>query len=343
MKCLAIGDAMIPAKYFDEVLADCPLFDRYESISFLENLPRNDVRHLVREMETKGPTYYPVPAEVFDKIRDADVLFLHMFPVPAALIEAAQNLKYIMTARGGVENIDTDTAKVHNVQIINCPAHNAVAVAEYTIGLILDETRNISRANRELKQGQWREHFPNSQAIPELRTSTVGIVGFGTIGRLVAQRLQGFGSRILVYDPYVPAENIAAAGCESSTLDDLLAASDIVTLHGRLPAGAPPLIGERELGRMKPSAYLINTARAVLVDTDALAKALADHTIMGAAIDVFPEEPLPEGFPLCSLDNITITNHRGGDTLNSYIKAPELLISQMQQIVSASQQAAARL
>lgn len=332
MKCLVIGDALIPAKYFEKAVSDWEMFDSFESYSFLEDMSRNDVRNLVRKMETEYFDYCPVPNEVYEKIGDAEALFVHLFPVPESLIQAAPKLKYILSARGGLENIDVTAAKKRGISILNCPAHNAYAVAEYTIGLILAETRNIVRADQSLANGVWREQYPNSEAIPELRSMTIGIVGFGTIGRLVAERLKVFGCKILVQDPYVAKEDVEALGCEKADMQELLRCADVITLHGRIPADAPALIGKNELKQMKKTAYLINTARAVLVDTEALAEALRNHDIMGAAVDVYPMEPLPEDFPLLHLDNITLTNHRGGDTIDSYIKAPEMLCAQLKEL-----------
>lgn len=333
MKCIAVGDPLLPAKYFDKFLAEDALFASYTSFSFLDGVPRSEVRNWIRKMETEYSTYHPVPEELMNAVADAEALFIHLCPVPATLIQAAPKLKYIVTARGGVENIDVAAAKAQGVTIINCPAHNAFAVAEYTIGLMLCELRNIARATAALKAGIWRERYPNSAAIPELRHCTVGIVGFGTIGRLVAERVAVFGSKILVSDPFVPAEQIEALGYSAATMDQLLAQSDIVTLHGRIPADAPPIIGEAQLAQMKPTAYLINTARAVLVDMDAVTRALQENRIMGAALDVFPVEPLPEGYPILACDNATLTNHRGGDTIDSYIAAPELLLQYLHELL----------
>ena len=233
-----------------------------------------------------------------------------------------------------MENIDLKAAHEHGVSVIHCPAHNAIAVAEYAIGLMIAESRNIARADRGLRSGTWIEKYPDSAAIPELRGSNVGIIGFGTIGRLVAERLQVFGAKILVSDPFVPAEAVTAASCEPVSKEELLRRSDFVTLHGRIGAGDPPIIGEQELREMKPTAVLVNTARAVLVDMEALYTALKEHWIMGAAVDVFPMEPLPKDYKLLTLDNITLTNHRGGDTINSYIKAPELLLQQFDELLT---------
>lgn len=199
-----------------------------------------------------------------------------------------------MSARGGVENIAVKEAQEKGIKIIHCPMHNAFAVAELTIGLMICETRNVARANYALKNGEWREQYPNTGHILELRSMCVGLIGFGAIGRLVAQRLKVFGSRILIYDPFVAKEEIEALGYEAVDKDTLLKESDIVSLHGRIGPNDPPLIAKAELEKMKPSAYLINTARAVLVNMEDLEEALIHKTIAGAAIDVFLKNPLPK-------------------------------------------------
>ena len=162
---------------------------------------------------------------------------------------------------------------------------------------------------------------------------TVGLIGFGAIGQLVAQRLQPFGCSIMVHDPYLDASVIEQLGCIAVDKKTLLEESDIVSLHGRIGPNDPPIIGREELRLMKPVSYLINTARAVLVDMPALEEALQNGSIMGAAIDVFPKEPLTKEDAVVQLDNCTLTNHRGGGTLDSYERSPELLLEQLQEAV----------
>lgn len=329
MKALAIGDYLLPAKAFDDALSCCELFEEYASVEWRPVEDRSAMREVVRRIETLGSKSYQPSEEILTLSEDVDILFVHLYPVSGDFIERAKHLKCIVTARGGVENIDVAVAKAHGIAIIHCPAHNATAVAEYTVGLIIAEIRNIARSHMGLRSGTWREQFPNSTAIPELVDASVGIIGFGTIGHMVAQRLKGFECRIFIHDPYVAAEEIKNLGYLSAEMDELLKNSDIITLHGRLAAGAPPIIGRAELYRMKPNAYLINTARASLVDMEALYTVLREGRIMGAALDVYQSEPLPDDFPFLGLDNVTLTNHRGGDTLNSYHKAPVLLRQQL--------------
>ena len=262
-------------------------------------------------------------------MKKADVIFVHQCPVSREVIKEAENLKYILSCRGGVENIDMEAAKEKGVKVINCPAHNAYAVAEYTIGMILNELRNITRSCTALKSGEWREKYQNSETLTEVRSQTIGIIGFGTIGRLVIERLKGFHPTILVHDPFADEDEIREEGCKPVTKEELIKQSDIITIHARIKAGDPPIIGKEEFDQMKDTAYLINTARAVAVDMKELYRALSEHKIMGAAIDVFPTEPISKDEPLLKLDNITVTNHQGGATVESYVKAPEMVLDML--------------
>ena len=178
---------------------------------------------------------------------------------------------------------------------------------------------------------EWREKYQNSETLTEVRSQTIGIIGFGTIGRLVVERLKGFHPTILVNDPFADEDKIREEGCEPVTKEELLKRSDVVTIHARINAGDPPIIGKEEFGQMKETAYLINTARAVAVDMKELYHALSEHKIMGAAIDVFPTEPVTKDEPLLKLDNITVTNHQGGATVESYVKAPEMVLDMLKQ------------
>lgn len=262
MKAVAVGDLLLPASVFDETIRSASWVTAYDSFDWDVTKKRDELRNVVRRMETGGSRAFLPTQEEQERLKDAEVILSHLFTIPREVFEAAPKLRYILSARGGVENIDLKAAHEHGVSVIHCPAHNAIAVAEYAIGLMIAESRNIARADRGLRSGTWIEKYPDSAAIPELRGSNVGIIGFGTIGRLVAERLQVFGAKILVSDPFVPAEAVTAAGCEPVSKEELLRRSDFVTLHGRIGAGDPPIIGEQELREMKPTAVLVNTARA---------------------------------------------------------------------------------
>jgi D-3-phosphoglycerate dehydrogenase len=193
-------------------------------------------------------------------------------------------------------------------------------VAEFTLGLMLAESRHIARSHCNLIHGRWLKAYGDDPN--ELGGKTVGIIGFGSIGRAVAVRLSGFDCRILFHDPFV---SDGAPGAERTPLDRLLGESDFVTVHVRLTPETMHLIGREQIAQMKPSAYLINTARSEIIDQDALIEALAASRIRGAALDVFVDEPLPADSPLLSLANVTLTPHMGGATQESLARSPLML------------------
>ena len=333
MNLTAVADAFIGAKDYRTACAQFPAFSLL-GVPFFGVDDRTQMREIVRRIETGGPTACEPPAALWDLLAETEVLMVHLCPVSAALLERAPKLKLILTNRGGTENIDVEAATARGIPVLSNPAHNANAVAEYTVGLILAEMRNIGRAHAALKTGLWRERFPNSGTIYELRGQTVGLIGFGTIARLVARKLAGFDCTLLVSDPFIQADDpdLAAYACRKVELHELLAESDVVSLHAR--SSGQPLIGEAELAQMKPSAYLINTARAHLLDSEALCRALTEGRLRGAALDVFEAEPVPADHPLLALDNVTLTNHRGGDTVNSYADSPAMLLTEAEKLLS---------
>jgi len=336
MKGLAVGDLLVPAKKMAEIFAVDGLKGRMTGVAETEfkNKDRGDIRRTWRAVEEHGPEGEPPPEDLERLVQDVDILAVHICPVAARIIEKAEKLKIIASARGGVENIDVKAATKRGVAVINTPNHNAQAVAEYAIGLMLAETRNIARSYHALKNGTWREYYTNTEFIPELNGSTVGILGYGQTGRLVAKKLVSFDVDILVHDPFVSKGVIEADGFRAVDLTTLLKESDILTVHVRLTPQTQGMFGEKELRMMKPTSYVVNTARAGLFDLRALKRALEEKWIYGAAVDVYETEPVPPGHPLLSLDNVTFTNHRAGDTRNAYWKAPLLMGKQVVKLLN---------
>lgn len=286
---------------------------------------RQMMRDIFQRVEHGGPDAYPAPDEVYTEIEDADVLMVHICPVPAKLIARGKKLKAILVNRGGLENIDLAAATARGIAVFNNPAHNANAVAEFVVGVMLAETRNIVRSNLGLLRGEWLENYPNTGRIRELKGSTVGIIGFSNIGRLVAKKLNAFGCNFLINDIRIDPddEELRALPARVTDLPTLMKESDIVTLHARAPK---VILTAEMLQLMKPSAYFINTARANMVDYDALRKLLIERKIQGAALDVYPIEPPQPDDPLLTLDNVTLTTHRGGDTKNAYSDSPDMMV-----------------
>ncbi len=322
MKLLAISDHYIPAVYMQRGLEMLAAQDIEIEVRPWEHAKLIDLQQANLAIEQHGPAAVELPESLLSGVEEFAILVVQFAPVGRMLLERAGQLKVIGVLRGGLENVDVECATQRRITILNTPGRNARAVAECTLGLMLSEVRNIARAHAALHCGLWQREFPNSAAIPELYGKTVGLVGLGAIGQLVAHYLQAFGSDVLAYDPYYQGET----GCvQLVELDELLRVSDIVSLHARLTPESHHLLGAEQFALMKPTAVLINTARSGLVDEQALASALARREIMGAAIDVFDQEPLPADHPLLTLDNVTLTPHLAGSTVDAFRGSPRLM------------------
>lgn len=326
MKAIVVGDNLITGEIL--LSRSDPLRRAGFEIQAFEWLAsdRNVLNRWNLNIETHGPDAEPPPEGLEDSVRDADVLITHFAPVPGRIIDAGRRLKVIGVARGGWENIAVDTATKKGVPVVHIVGRNANAVAEFTVGMIIDETRNIARSDRAMRRGIWYNRRVDPEDCFELRGKVVGLIGFGAIGKRVAQLLSTFDARVLVHDPFVTEAVAATHGAARVELEELLRRSDIVSLHARLSSDTEGLIGARELALMKSTAYLINTARAGLVKREALITALRDHHIAGAAIDVFWTEPLPPDTPLAELDNLTITSHLAGTTIDALYLSAELVV-----------------
>jgi D-3-phosphoglycerate dehydrogenase len=232
-------------------------------------------------------------------------------PLTAQVFAHAPSLRVVCMHGVGVDHIDLAAARAHRVAIANCPGANSHAVADLAIGLMIDVARSISLVNGEVRGHVWR-----SRQGVELWGKTLGLVGLGMIGQGVAQRARGFDMRLLAFDPYAAPAAAASLGVELVALDELLAASDFVSLHAPRTAETHHLIGAAQLALMPPHAYLINTARGELVDEAALHEALAQGRLAGAALDAFAVEP-PWGSALLELPNVVATPHVGAHTKES--------------------------
>ena len=262
-------------------------------------------------------------SELIERLAGSDVLLTEEQD-PVGLIDAevcagAADLKAVVFA-GRRPRVDMDAATGAGIMVCNVPGMNSGAVADLTVAFILMCARHIGPAMVRAKAGEWADAsdpepmdwvYRNFTGF-ELEDKAVGLVGFGVVGREVAMRLQGFRVRILAYDPFVAPEQALRSGAEPVSLDDLLRQSDFVSLHVPMTDDTRDLLRARELGLMKPTAYLINTARAGLVEEKALHRALGERRIAGAALDVFHEEPIPRDSPLLAMPSVIMTPHIGG-------------------------------
>jgi D-3-phosphoglycerate dehydrogenase len=322
MKLLAISDTYIQADFMRDGLSELRDYGVDIEVRHWGHDSLIDLQQDNLAIETRGSGAVELSESITQNLRPFDIIVVQFAPIGRSFIEKAKNLKLIGVLRGGAENVDVEYATQRGISVMNTPGRNARAVAECTIGMILAEVRNIARSHASLKSNNWQRSFPNSEAIPELCGKTVGLIGYGAVGHLVAGYLNAFESKIIAYDPYFAGDPGPA---KLVSLEFLMKNSDVISMHARLTRESYHLIGEKELAMMKPSAVLVNTARSGLVDERALVRALEEKRIAGAALDVFDEEPLPADHPFIRLENATITAHLAGSTIDSFRNSPRLI------------------
>lgn len=336
LKALILGDAMIPSEGF--VKAFEKYLSKHGDICFAGDWePSWDQLQFRRlEVEKHGPEIEPVDPLVLEHGSNANVLIGLFVPVSSKVMEAMPALKIVGVSRAGLENVNVEEATKRGILVFNVMGRNAHAVSEFAVGMMLAESRNIARAHNSIKNGIWRKTFVNSDYIPELNGKTIGLFGFGYIGSLVAKKLSGFDANIIAYDPYVSNEILARSNVKRVKLEELFEVSDFISVHARLTEENKNIINADLLGRMKKTAYFINTGRAGLVDQQALVEALTKKKIMGAALDVFTVEPIEAESPLLELDNVTLTTHIAGTTADALTNSPYLLVAEIAELIASN-------
>jgi D-3-phosphoglycerate dehydrogenase len=250
-------------------------------------------------------------AELIRRIGDAEVVInirAHA-KFTDAVLAGCPRLRLISVWGTGTDNVDLDACRARGVAVSNTPGVNARAVAEHTLALMLAVTRRIPAMDRDTRAGQW----PRGMLV-QLEGRTIGLIGLGAIGSRVAELLKPFGVRLLAATYGPDGGRAAALGARHVPVETLLRESDIVSLHLLLSADTRGYLGRDRLALMKPTAFLVNTARGAIVDKAALLDALREGRIAGAALDVFHEEPIPSGDPILGLSNVVLTPHNGGQT-----------------------------
>ncbi|HEX8160999.1 MAG TPA: phosphoglycerate dehydrogenase [Pyrinomonadaceae bacterium] len=252
------------------------------------------------------------PEELRELIRDCDGLVVRSeTKVTPELMDAALRLRAIGRAGVGVDNIDVGAATARGIIVMNAPDGNTMTTAEHAVALLLALARRVPQGDASLRAGRWeRKKFVGV----ELRGKTLGVVGLGRIGRVVASRALGFEMKVVAYDPFVVPEQLANTEIELATLEEVCARADFLTVHTPLTAETRGIVGAREIGLMRPEARVINCARGGLVDERALYEALREGRIAGAALDVFEQEPPPADHPLLRLEQVIATPHLGAST-----------------------------
>ncbi len=260
--------------------------------------------------------------ELLAAVEGAEALIIRSATnVDSELLTAADRLMVVGRAGIGLDNVDLDAATARGVMVVNAPESNVVSAAEHTMALLLAQARNVPQAHAALVDGRWER---SKWEGVELADKTLGIVGLGRIGKLVADRARGFGMRLVAFDPYVSAERARLGGVELMALEQVVAESDFLTIHLPKTAETAGLIGRELLLKARPGLRVINVARGGIVDEAALAEALRDGIVAGAALDVFATEPTTES-PLFGIDSVVVTPHLGASTREAQDKAGDTI------------------
>lgn len=285
-----------------------------------------DYRSVAKRIEDEGPNWVRYSEEYLQVVEDADVLVIMYNGVNKILLDRAKKLKFIAVMRSGLENVDVEECKKRGIIISNCPGKVSEPVSEMACTMILDALRSVTVVNKNWKPGNG---FHALESSPLSFETTIGLVGFGIIGKKVAAKLKGFDFKWIAYDPFVKQEIADQYGVKLVDLDTLMSTADIISVHARLLPSTENLVGAHEISLMKPNAILVNTARAGLVDEDALIEALKERKIKGAFLDVFKEEPLPDDHILHQLDSVVITPHMAGNAGDVMLLSVKMMMEEI--------------
>ena len=296
-------------------------------------------QEVYRELETIGDCLDISKSEskekdLADHIKDSEIVVIRSATkLTKEVLDNAEKLKIIARCGVGVDNVDLEFAKSKNIFVTNSPSANLISVVELTVALIISASRKLSLADSHLKNGQWnRSEFLGY----ELYGKTLGIVGFGKAGRLVAERMKSFGMSIVFYDPYVTDWNGSE---ESLDLDDLLKTADVVSIHVIKTKDTENLISKDKLDLLKPSSIIINTSRGGVLDEDYLFELLESEKIFGAGLDVYSNEP-PENVDRYNGLNLVTTPHIGASTNEAQLKAGLETIENIKKILAGDESVA---
>lgn len=268
--------------------------------------------------------------EVIEAGGGAEVIVTQLAPITEKVLDSLEDLRLVVVTRGGPVNANVGAATENGVVIANAPGRNAPAAAEYALGLMLAAMKRIPDAHGSLKGGEWRgDFYAYEENGVELDGSTVGLVGFGAIGSRVAKVLTAFGTEVLVHDPFVDDGPVEEVGGRKAGLEELLENSRVISLHARLSDETRGMIGAEQIGKMPEGSVLVNTARGGLLDYGALCDALESGQLGAAALDVYDEEPPPEGSRLFTAPNLVLSPHIAGATKETAHRAASIAAAEV--------------
>ncbi|MBB1248474.1 2-hydroxyacid dehydrogenase [Rhizobium sp. G21] len=335
-KIAIIGDRfMLPSVFRDKIVEAC---GEDLDIRMLEQpWPDEPMEHGYAVEGMAGLKEYMGSAdEIVSFVDDAEILVTQLAPLSSGMFAQLPNLKCVAVSRGGPVNIDMQAARAAGVRVVNTPGRNASAVAEFTLGAILAETRLIRMGHESLRAGEWRgDLYRADRTGRELSEMTVGVIGYGNIGTKVVRLLRAFGTKVIVHDPYVQlSADDLNGGVEQVSFNDLLSRADIVTLHPRVTEETKGMMNADSFARMKKGAIFVNTARGPLCDYDALYEALISGQLSAAMLETFAVEPVPADWPLLQLPNVTLTPHIAGASVRTVTYAAEMAAEEVRRYIA---------
>ena len=335
-----IGDNFMLPDVFEEKLIESIGPDHYIRKQ-QDNWPDEDLEHGYAVKGMDGlKEYFGNADEVVDFVGNAEILITHLAPMSRAMFKQLPNLKMLAVSRGGPVSIDMNAAKDHGVMVVNTPGRNASAVAEFTIGAILAESRNIRSGHEALRQGVYRgDLYRADNAGRELNEMTVGVIGYGKVGVLLVKLLKALGCRILVNDPYVQlSSEDVKEGIEMVSFEEILQQSDVLSLHPRVTEETKGMMNAEAFAKMKSNSIFVNTARGPLCDYDALYEALTTGQIGQAMLETFAVEPPPKDWQLLKLPNVTLTPHIAGASMRTVTYAAEQAAEDVRRYIAGEPQ-----
>lgn len=325
VKVLAAGDGHVRSRLLVEAL-ERELGKRDLDISTLDLPWPGQPSHEIAEVnEASGDE-----DELISALQGVEVLITQLAPVTERVLESAPDLRLAVCTRGGPVNVNVAAASSRGIPVCFTPGRNAPAAAEFALGMMLAAIKRIPDAHGRLRGGDWRGDFYDYEENGiELEGATVGLVGFGAIGKRIAGVLRAFGSEVLVHDPFVDPEEAQRAGARKTELSEMMSRSRIVSLHARLSEDTRGMIGSEQIALMPEGSVLVNTARGGLLDYDALCDALQTRHLAAAALDVYDEEPPPENSRLFETPNLVLSPHMAGATRQTAHRAADLAAAEV--------------
>lgn len=336
VRILAAGDGHVRSQLLSEALQRELAGGEVEVATLDLPWPEQPSREIAEVKEASGDEDELIPA-----LEGVEVLVTQLAPVTEQVFASADELRLVVCTRGGPVNVNVAAASSRDIPVCYTPGRNAPAAAEFALGLMLAAIKRIPAAHASLSRGDWRgEFYSYEENGMELEGATIGLVGFGSIGRRITSVLRAFGSEVLVYDPFVEPTEVEEAGARKAGLEELLRNSQVVSLHARLTGDTKGMIGSEQIALMSEGSVLVNTARGGLLDYDALCDALQSRHLGAAALDVYDEEPPPEGSRLFEAPNLVLSPHMAGATRQTAHRAADTAAAEVRRYVRGQKLAA---